>query len=334
MSGLTDSPKVSILIPVYNRTSFIAECIQSALDQTYTDFEVVVVDNASDDGTWEICKRFAALDQRVRVIRNDTNIGPVRNWRRCVEEAKGEFSKMLFSDDTLEPNCLSEMVPRLDDPYVALVYCAAHIGETRKCATLAYLSPGESRLKSSRLLKRMLRGEAPLSPGAILIRTDDLKSNLHTHFPTATPRPFDEHGAGPDVMISLLTAENYPYVESISAPLVYFRAHAGSFSIGSAKEKVIMSYRSAISYFLKKRRGQRCWMRYLSRGWLRQMRLSGGWVDPKSYLIAYEGTGSLGESLLMLSYSFGHVINSLAGDALRCCREFCSVGVAFKRHSR
>jgi len=82
-------PKVSILIPVFNRKDYIAECIQSALDQTFTDFEVVVVDNASEDGTWEICQQFAANDQRVRIFQNDTNIGPVRNWRR----RKGSLEK-------------------------------------------------------------------------------------------------------------------------------------------------------------------------------------------------------------------------------------------------
>lgn len=297
MTGTTVSPKVSILIPVYNRENFIAECIQSALDQTYTDFEVVVVDNASDDGTWEICQQFAARDPRVRVFRNDTNIGPVRNWQRCAEEARGEFSKILFSDDCLEPHCLSEMAPKLDDPDVALVYCAALIGESRESATLAYFSAGDTRLSSSLFLNRVLRGEAPVSPGAILIRTIDLRDNLHTQFPTATPRPFEKHGAGPDVMISLLTAENCPYVESVSAPLVYFRAHAGSFTVKNSNDQVIKGYRSAICYYLKRKCGQRSWLNYLALGWIQQMRLDGGWVNPRLFLIEYEGIGSSGELL-------------------------------------
>lgn len=312
----TSSPKVSILIPVYNREKFIAACIQSALDQTYADFEVVVVDNASDDGTWEICQQFAALDQHVRVFRNETNIGPVRNWQRCAEEARGEFSKILFSDDCLEPNCLSEMAPKLDDPDVALVYCAALIGKARESATLAYFSAGDTRLSSSLFLNLVLRGEAPVSPGAILIRTTDFRNNLHTQFPTATPRPFEKHGAGPDVMISLLTAENYPYVESISTPLVYFRAHAGSFTIENSNDQVIQGYRSAISYYLVKKRGRRSWLKYISYGWLQQMKADRRWINPKVFLIEYEGSGSLGELLPMLTYSFGHGINRLVHKKL------------------
>ena len=308
-----DIPKVSILIPVFNRKDYFTECIQSALDQTFTDFEVVVVDNASDDGTWAICQKFAAQDQRVRVFRNDSNIGPVRNWQRCAEEAKGEFSKILFSDDCLEPNCLSEMVPKLDDPAVAFVYCAARIGEVRENATLAYSKAESARLSPSQYLNLILHYEAPASPGAILIRTKDLRNNLHTQFPTSTPQPFDKHGAGPDVMISLLTSENYSYVANISVPLVYFRAHAGSFSIGNANNQVSKGYRSILRFYIKKRYGWRPWINYLAYDWLQQMKSDHRWINPRSHLREYEGNGTLMEMLAMLSCSFKHVTNKFFG---------------------
>lgn len=309
MTGTTDSPKVSILIPVFNREKFIAECIQSALDQTYTDFEVVVVDNASDDGTWEICQRFAALDERVRVFRNDTNIGPVRNWKRCADEAAGEFSKILFSDDCLEPNCLSQMVPKLNDPAVALVYCAVLMGATKEKAVPVYSNPA-SRLSTSRFIDLVARNKVPFSPGAVLIRTYDLRENLHTQFPTSTCRPFDKHGAGPDIMISLLTVKNYPYVESIPAPLVFFRAHAGSFSIDNPNNQVVKGYTSAISYYLIRNRGRQAWLGFLAHAWLRQIRIGRKWINPKPFLIEYEGIGSKDELCGMLFYSFGFLVNT------------------------
>lgn len=314
MTGTTDSPKVSILIPVYNREKFIAECIQSALDQTYTDFEVVVVDNVSDDGTWEICQRFAVLDQRVRLFRNNTNIGPVRNWKRCVEEAKGQFSKILFSDDCLESNCLSEMVLKLDDPTIALVYCAVRIGETREKTTLVYSIAESSRIDTSQFITLVLRDEAPVSPGAILIRTNDLLNSLHAHFPTSTPRPFDKHGAGPDVMISLLTAENYPYVAAVSTPLVYFRAHAGSFSIQNSSNQIIKGYTSAIAYYLIKKHGRQPWLNYLAHAWLRQMRLDRKWINPRSHLLEYEGNGSFEELFGLFFRSIEHVRKKIFGN--------------------
>lgn len=306
--------KVSILIPAFNRKQFIGECIQSALDQTYTDLEVVVVDNASDDGTWEICQRFAARDQRVRVFRNDTNIGPVRNWKRCAKEATGEFSKILFSDDTLEPDCLAEMVPKLEDPDIALVYCAAWTGKSKEQADIGYSLGEPARLSTARFLNLVLWGDAPVSPGAILIRTKDLLANLHTDFPTATPRPFDKHGAGPDVMISLLTAENYPCVSHLPAPLVYFRAHGDSFSIANASNQVSQGYRSSLSYYLIRKKGRAPWMRYLADGWLRQLRADRKWVYPKRYLIEFEGNGSLSEQFALAFCSFSRLLPRLLGS--------------------
>lgn len=134
-----NSPRVSILIPVYNREKYIADCIQSALDQTFHDFEIVVVDNASNDGTWEICQEYAARDNRVRIFRNASNIGPVRNWIRCAQEARGEYSKILFSDDLLEPDCIERMLQCLDGRSdVGLLFCAARIGEDKQNAKMAY----------------------------------------------------------------------------------------------------------------------------------------------------------------------------------------------------
>lgn len=307
------SPKVSILIPVFNRKDYFTECIQSALDQNFTDFEVVVVDNASEDGTWEMCQKFAAMDSRVRIFRNDSNIGPVRNWMRCAVEAKGEFSKILFSDDCLESNCLSEMVPKLDDPAVALVFCAARIGKSRDESIVAYSQVDSLRVSSPQFLNLVLSGKAPVSPGAVLIRTHDLLKNLHIQFPTSTPRHFEKNGAGPDVMILLLTAHSYPYAANISIPLVYFRAHAGSFTIENSNNDVIKGYRSAIAFFLIRNHGRQPWIDYLAHSWLQQMRFDRRWRNPRSHLIEYEGVGSAAEVLKLFLFSFWHLLNKVLG---------------------
>lgn len=308
---------VSVLIPVYNREDFIGECIESALAQTYAHIEVVVVDNASTDGTWEICQQFAAKDPRVRVFRNDTNIGPVRNWIRCAEEAKGRFSKILFSDDLLESDCLKEMVPKLDESNVSLVYCAARIGESRTNAEIAYLNDESSVIKPAEFLNRVLIGVAPVSPGAILFRTSDLLKNLHTEFPTSTSRPFEKHGAGPDVMISLLTSESYSFVANVAKPLVYFRAHAGSFTTGSSNNQVMNGYRSIFSYYLIKRFSRKSWMVYLGYSWLCKMKSEHKWVNPKLHLLEYEGVGSLSEILGLFIWSTWCVMNYVMGKKLR-----------------
>ena len=316
MNNTMNAPAVSILIPVFNREQFIAECIQSALNQVFTDFEIVVVDNASDDGTWKICQQFAAIDQRVRIFRNETNIGPVRNWLRCAQEAKGELSKVLFSDDCLEPNCLAEMVPKLDDLDLALVYCAARIGKSREESVIAYSQATPARVNSTKFLNLILSGEAPVSPGAVLIRTRDLLKNLHTTFPTATQRQYEKNGAGPDVMILLLTSLSYTYVYKISEPHVFFRIHETSFSIINKDNDVISGYKSIFCYFLKTHLTWFRWIEFVSKSWLGEVRRNKNWVAPSSYLCKYEGCGDSWEQLALFFY-IPHNICSLLIDSFK-----------------
>jgi glycosyltransferase involved in cell wall biosynthesis len=308
INQLTTRPKVSILIPVFNRKDYIRECIQSALDQTFADFEVVVVDNASDDGTWETCQKFAASDGRVRIYRNKTNIGPVRNWMRCAQEAKGSLSKILFSDDTLEPDCLSEMVPKLNDPNIALVFCAARVGRSKEDSIILYSHANSSGLNIKQFLNLVLNGRAPLSPGAALIRTPDLLKNLHLSFPTSTPRKFENNGAGPDVMILLLTAQAYPAVACVESPLVYFRAHSGSLTIKNSSNDVAQGYHSAIAWFLVKNCPKQAWFSYVANSWLKSMRFAKNWRDPSAHLKEFEGRGDSGEVILLQAFAFVEMV--------------------------
>jgi len=97
-------PLVSILIPTYNRERLIGETIRSALVQTYPHIEVVVVDNASTDSSWEVISELARKDSRIHPFRNETNVGPMRNWKRAFDEAKGKNGKVLWSDDLIAPD--------------------------------------------------------------------------------------------------------------------------------------------------------------------------------------------------------------------------------------
>ena len=307
-----NSTRISILIPVYNRKKYIEECIQSALNQTFSDFEIVIVDNASDDGTWETCQEYAARDSRVRIFRNETNIGPVRNWIRCAQEARGECSKILFSDDLLEPDCVERMLQPLKNSNVGLVFCAANIGTSKELSVLAYSVNDKSLLDWRKYLTLLLSGRVPVSPGAVMLRTQDLIKNLHTNFATSTPRPFDRHGAGPDVMISLLTASSYPCVACVKDPLVFFRAHPGSFSISNTNNEVTNGYISAISYYLRHNEGWFSWINYLACTWISELRRQQCWINPRLFLRANEGTGAMVEIFFGFVFVPFHIARKLA----------------------
>jgi glycosyltransferase involved in cell wall biosynthesis len=97
-----NGPKVSVLIPTYNRAKFLAACLDSVLAQDYQNIEVLISDNHSSDNTPDIIKKYLS-DSRVRYYRNETNMGVVANWKRLVyEHATGDYGKLLCDDDYLE----------------------------------------------------------------------------------------------------------------------------------------------------------------------------------------------------------------------------------------
>lgn len=104
------NPLVSICVPTYNGEKYLRECLNSVLAQTFSDFEVLIVDDQSSDNTFCIAQEYAEKDTRIRVMRNDKNLGLVGNWNQCVELASGEWIKFVFQDDLIAPACLEKML--------------------------------------------------------------------------------------------------------------------------------------------------------------------------------------------------------------------------------
>lgn len=91
MNKTNQSPEVSIGMPVYNGEKFIREALDSLLAQTYTDFELIISDNASTDDTEAICQEYTAKDTRVRYVRQAENKGPAANFQFVLDKAVGVF---------------------------------------------------------------------------------------------------------------------------------------------------------------------------------------------------------------------------------------------------
>ena len=122
------SPRVTIGLPVYNGEDFLAEAIDSILDQTFVDFELVISDNGSTDSTERICKEFASRDDRIRYVRTSTNRGGSWNFHRVLELADGEYFRWAAHDDTIRPSYLERCVKVLDDdPSVVLCHTSVEI---------------------------------------------------------------------------------------------------------------------------------------------------------------------------------------------------------------
>lgn len=107
-------PRVSIGLPLYNAERFLEQALNAILAQTYTDFELVICDNASTDRTQEICQRYAANDPRIKYFRNPVNIGVSRNFNRVFELSQGEYFKWCAHDDLPRPELVERCVAVLD----------------------------------------------------------------------------------------------------------------------------------------------------------------------------------------------------------------------------
>jgi glycosyltransferase involved in cell wall biosynthesis len=115
------APRVSIGMPVYDSERFLPAAIDSLLTQTYSDFELIICDNASNDRSLAICRDYAARDARIRVLQNQTNLGANPNYRKVAQAARGEFFKWASANDTIAPNFIECCVAALEHQPAAVL---------------------------------------------------------------------------------------------------------------------------------------------------------------------------------------------------------------------
>lgn len=111
---MSATPAVSVLMTAYNRERYIGASIESVLAQRFTDFELIITDNQSTDGTLAVARAWATRDPRIRVEVNERNLGQFGNRNRAATLARGRFLKYHDSDDLMYPHCLEQMVTHLD----------------------------------------------------------------------------------------------------------------------------------------------------------------------------------------------------------------------------
>ena len=169
------SPAVSVCIPVYRGEQFLAETIRSVLAQTYRDFELVILDNASPDGTGRIARSFQ--DGRIRVETNPTVLPQPQNWRRAVELCRAPLIKLVCADDLLHPRCLELQAVLMDlDPGVAVV--AARCNMIDESSRVLVSHRGLGGMTGRRTLVEVARGVVrshanPIGdPGGVLFRRE------------------------------------------------------------------------------------------------------------------------------------------------------------------
>ncbi len=214
------APKVSICIPTYNYARFLPEAINSVLKQNFTDYEILIIDDCSDDNTKEVVSNYAKRDSRVRFKFNLVNVGMINNWNLCLFEARGEYIKPVFGDDLLSsPNALEKMVSLLDsDPNISLVGSARNLidAESKIIKILSHFK-NDTILQGETLILRCLSEQKNLigGPSVIMFRKKDAERGFMPHY---------THIVDLEMWFHLLEKGNFAY---ITEPLCSFRIHSG-----------------------------------------------------------------------------------------------------------
>lgn len=186
MLSMHSGPLVSVCIPTYNYGKLIPDAVRSVLSQSCSDFELIIVDNASTDATADLIKTFTDSDPRIRFFRNAVNVGIVKNFNLALQYAKGRFVKMLCADDLLAPSALEKSLALIQsDPAVSLVTTGRLLVDSRlrPVGYLSYCSKGGS-TDGGKVIDRCLFGTNYVGePSAVLFRREQALPGFDESYP-------------------------------------------------------------------------------------------------------------------------------------------------------
>lgn len=155
---MSHGPTVSICIPTYNASRHIEQTMATVLYQDYEDREIIVVDDASQDDTWDRLQKYSSISG-IRLFRNQRNLGIGGNWNRCLELADGEYVKYVHCDDVCYPDCVSTLVAEANRvPEAALLFSSRHF-------LLDEVSPTMENLRFVRFLLSIGERQKAIMPG-------------------------------------------------------------------------------------------------------------------------------------------------------------------------
>jgi len=240
---LDKTPLVSICIPTYNGAKYIRETLDSAINQTYKNIEIIITDDCSSDETLSICFQYAKKDPRIKVFQNNQNLGLVGNWNESIEKSSSNWIKFLFQDDLLKPVCVEEMIAEAIEKNVNFVICSREYyfdGVTDKRTINGYsnlLKNTKNIFKSKTLYtpNQTVKAIAPHAfincigePPTLLFNKQYYKQS---DFPTEYYQLMDYI-----FVLNKILTQNFVY---INKPLLTFRVHNNSESMKNSNLKSV-----------------------------------------------------------------------------------------------
>lgn len=241
-------PLVSVVIPTFNRADTLRRAVTSALDQTYRNLEVVVSDNASTDGSLETIEDLSS-DPRVRVLRSESNLGPVPNWRKAIDAATGRYIKIVWSDDWMEPNTVDALIqPFLGNSAVGITVCQSTIHTSESELHPPKVEPGPISIGDLIDSRTGLKG-LPVSPGAALVQREDALWGTTCAFNDRQPSCRDR-AIGPDLLMVYGAFRRGKIGWWVADTQVHFSAGADSITMTEDSNRLRTCYSMALAYLM------------------------------------------------------------------------------------
>jgi glycosyltransferase involved in cell wall biosynthesis len=230
----SESPLFTIAIPTFNRAKWLRDCVASALSQTFSSFEVVVSDNASSDETPTILEQLN--DRRLTVLRQTTNIGPIKNWNTCLNAANGMYVVMLSDDDTVARHFLKRCSSVMGDGVdISLVVAQGDVldadtGRMRPATASRSLQSGIH--AGTAILREFLRGAISPQMCTVAVKTETLRRR--GGFPDGWP-----HAGDLVSWVPLLLQGPAGFVnESCGTHVSHEEAQSGQLSLGNRLDDI------------------------------------------------------------------------------------------------
>ena len=247
-----ETSKVSIGIPVYNRVNLIEETINSALNQSYKNIEIIICDNNSIDGTWELLQKIVKKDPRIKIFRNKENLGAVKNWKEVYKNATGDFFHMLWSDDIILPKFIESAINKFEANVAFVMVGCQEFYSNGIGFTSNYLFEDISTFDFIKDIVLRNKNNFLPSPTIALFRKVDLQNSILDTIPNNDNIDFNKTGAGPDVLFFLFAALKYEKIIIVNKILVLNRSHEDSITtIENKKNGLKLNYDWAKYYFIK-----------------------------------------------------------------------------------
>ena len=212
-------PTVSVLIPTYQYAHYLPQAIESVLDQSFTDFELIISDDDSSDASADVIRRYAQQDRRIRFVLQSPNLGMVANWNWCLRQARGRYIKYVFGDDYLcDRNAIKRLIEMMEQkPDIRLAASARRIVDMESAPVGLWNHIGrEGVYDGTDVIAQTLHRYGNLigEPSAVMFRRADASRGFDPSFKQVVDWEF---------WLNLLQGGSFAYTDE---PLCAFRQHS------------------------------------------------------------------------------------------------------------